>query len=315
MVTKYRIGLLCLSIIILAGIVWYANPAQLMANIVKIDYRLVAIAFLVANLSIVFRVLKWSVLLENRVGFRELLPVQLFGMTISNFTPGKVGDPIKSVVLKLSNKLDVSKTLPSVIWERIADIFVLVALALSSIALMFQTFGSNFMIISFAGLGVFAAIIAVLLTILHHQKLGKRLFGLLGRLPGLKITPDFTNSFYQNARTKRVAIAKCGVWTFLAWVCDALVFYLVLLSLGTDLSPILLMGIFALSVIIGIASFLPGGLGSTEVVMVLILGMFGVANTVAVSGILVARFLTFWYVAMLGGASFLYLAKKVNLKF
>ena len=100
----------------------------------------------------------------------------------------------------------------------------------------------------------------------------------------------------------------------MAWILDGVVFYLTLTAIGVTINPIILAGIIALSVLIGVASTLPGGLGSTEAVMILLLGILGVQSTTAVAGVMISRFISFWYGTLIGGLSFVYLSKKIDMK-
>jgi len=93
-----------------------------------------------------------------------------------------------------------------------------------------------------------------------------------------------------------------------------IIFYLVLLSMGISSDFVLLAGIVCLSALIGIASSLPGGIGSSEIVMIFLIGLTGVAGSVAVSAVFIYRIMTFWFGAFIGGLSFIYLSRKVDMK-
>ena len=75
----------------------------------------------------------------------------------------------------------------------------------------------------------------------------------------------------------------------------------------------LLLGVISISTILGVASSLPGGLGSVEAISSLLLISLGVVNTEAVAVILVFRALTLWFGSFVGGLSFLYLNSKIDL--
>lgn len=308
---KYRFVLILISFLILFGIIWYANPALLISYLSTSNLGYVALGLLASSLALFFRVLKWRVLLDG-VGFRELVPVQLFGMAISNFTPGKAAEPTKALVLKLKKGLDVSKTLPSVIWERVMDIIIIVLIAL--LAIPFLGIRANFYLISLFSVGVFVFLIVLLLIILYSKRVGLFVFGLLKKIPFLRgISSGFMDAFYQ-ARISKTKLILCFLITIIPWVLDGFVIYFSMLALGFELSILVAIGISALAVLIGIASFLPGGIGSAETVGVLLLGLVGAGPALATAGIFLARFLSFWFSVVLGGLSFIYLSKKIDLK-
>ena len=308
---KYRFVLILISFLILFGIIWYANPALLISYLSTSNLGYVALGLLASSLALFFRVLKWRVLLDG-VGFLELVPVQLFGMAISNFTPGKAAEPTKAIVLKLKRGLDVSKTLPSVIWERVMDIIIIVLISL--LAIPFLGIRANFYLISLFSIGVFICLIVLLLIILYSKRVGLFVFGLLKKIPFLRgISSGFMDAFYQ-ARISKTKLVLCLIITIIPWVLDGFVIYFSMLALGFELSIFVAIGISALAVLIGIASFLPGGIGSAETVGVLLLGLVGAAPALATAGIFLARFLSFWFSVVLGGLSFIYLSKKIDLK-
>jgi uncharacterized protein (TIRG00374 family) len=128
-----------------------------------------------------------------------------------------------------------------------------------------------------------------------------------------KISKDFIKSFYK-IKIERKRLISCFLITAIPWFLEGVVLYLAFLAIGVSLNPIILAGVICLSLLIGIASSLPGGLGSTEAVMTIVLGIiFGLTSSVAIAGIMLARFLTFGYGTFVGGLCFLYLSRKMDL--
>jgi uncharacterized protein (TIRG00374 family) len=305
---KKRVLLISLSVVILIGIIIYADPVLLLSILSKSDLKYVILAFAVSNISMLIRVLKWRVLLKD-VGFLELFPIQVFGMTVSNFTPGKIAEPTKAVILKMKKGLAVSETLSTVIWERIMDVLVMIMFSLIAIPFLTKTF----FLISSISIAAFLGIIIVFLIILYNKNIGIKIFNFIRRFPVLKkISGGFIKTFYKS-RIEKKRLVGCFLLTVIPWFFEGVVLYLSLLALGVYSNPLILAGIVALSLLIGIASSLPGGLGSTEAVMVIVLGMIGIGSTIGIAGIMLARFLTFWYGAFVGALSFFYLSRKIDL--
>ena len=84
--------------------------------------------------------------------------------------------------------------------------------------------------------------------------------------------------------------------------------------MGINIDLLLLVGIASLSFTIGIASSLPGGLGSTEIVMAILLGLIGIPEGIAIAAVFVSRLFSFWYVSLLGAVSFFHIGKKIEIK-
>ncbi len=306
-----KIAAIAISILILALLVVYADPGRFAAIIAGSDYKLILAALLVSSLTILVRVMKWKVLLDNE-RLSNIVPVQLLGVTISNFSPGKIGEPLKAVVLKLTNDKPVSVSLPSIIWERILDVIVLVGLSIFG-AYSFMHITGKFYILSTAVIAVFSALLLVGLLVLYKKNFATWFFGIVRRLPLLnRISESFVKTF-QETRIPRRKILYSFIFTLAAWLLEGAILYCALLSVGVSISPLVLASIFALATLIGIGSSLPGGIGTTDVVLTIFLTSFGVEKSLAVTGILLGRFLSLWYLNLLGGLSFVYLSKKLKI--
>ena len=73
-----------------------------------------------------------------------------------------------------------------------------------------------------------------------------------------------------------------------------------LVLLGQDISLMAAVAIYGVAVLVGAVSFLPGGLGSTEAVMGLLLISLGVPEPVAVAATLICRIATLWFAVFIG---------------
>jgi uncharacterized protein (TIRG00374 family) len=78
-----------------------------------------------------------------------------------------------------------------------------------------------------------------------------------------------------------------------------------------DINPILATGIYAMSIVIGAASFMPGGLGGTEAAMLIFLINLGVSQEVALAATLICRFATLWFAVILGALAMIGLDTRV----
>lgn len=255
--------------------------------------------------------MKWKILLKN-VGFVELIPVQLLGFSISNFTPGKAAEPAKAVLLKIRKGLPVSSTLTSIIWERVMDVVVLLLFALMSIGTL--SLASDFYIAGVISIGIFVLIIIISVLVLYSRRFGKNIFAFARKFPVLKKLPENFMDMFYNVKIRKSRLAACFVVAFISWAVIGFVLYSSLLAFGIVINPLVLTGIVALSVVIGIASSLPGGIGTTEVVMIFLLGLVGVNPTIAAAAAITFRLMTIWFVNLLGGLSFVYLSRKFELR-
>jgi len=292
---------------LLAGLSLYADPVKVATTLASANPLYILIGIGLGILALFVRVMKWAVLLEKP--FRQVFVAQITGVMISNFTPGKIAEPVKAILLKRKANVDVSKALPSIIWERVIDLVVVMILSL----FVFTTLhlGGNLIILSFLGVIVFSALAVVTIAVIYSQRFGRWVFGILKKFPILnKMSDSFIDNFYA-VRVRKRNVAKCFFWTFVAWIIDATVFYVSFLALGIDPLPLtLLAGIMSLSIIIAIASTLPGGIGSFEIVASVLLGIAGIVSATSVSIVFLFRILTFWLSVFVGTVLLVKLRKK-----
>lgn len=209
-------------------------------------------------------------------------------------TPGKAGETVRSLYLK-RHQVPYSSSLACFFVERFVDMAAIALLALAA-AFVFEE--ARWPVFLLAGL------VVLLLPLIHSQTLknllNKRSAGttatrfntMICHLQGLLQSSSTllrTGSLYSG-----LAIG------LLAWGAEGYGFYLILGYLGIHTSLILAIGIYALSILVGAISFIPGGLGSTEAVMFLMLGYIGADTPTAIAATLVCRIATLWFAVMIG---------------
>jgi len=302
---------LVLSLLILVAIIWYSDPVKLINAMAKINPIYIIAGLIISTISLFIRVLRWKVLLKN-VSFSELWPIQLFGMAVSNLTPGKIAEPIKSILLKMRKNTPVSTSLQSIMWERIIDVIILIIFSIAAINII--SIGTKFFYLGILSIIIFIALIAVIVAVMKFQNFGFKIIRLLRKFPILKnISDDFMKNFYET-KTLRMSLILSFILTLIAWVLDAVSFYLIFVAFEINISFIATISLISFALLISIVSFLPGGLGSFEVIMIIFLGMFGVTTSTATASILLARFVTIWYSLFLGGLAFIYLSRVIDFK-
>lgn len=306
----YRNILLAVSIVILATIFWLSNPLQIYSILITGRIEFVIGALLMTTFTALLRVFKWSFLLRTK--FLSLIPVQLLGISISMFTPGRAAEPAKALILKIKDGIPVSKSLPSIIWERVLDIIAIIIFSFFALSALANT---KFSLFGYIGVSIFFVIIIVFLLVLYSKYFGYAIFNkIILKLPLLKaLKQDFIESFY-SVRISRKRVTSGFIIALIIWLFEGVALYLILMAFGVNINPLLAAGIVALSIMIGVASSLPGGLGSTEIVMILLFNAYGINNPLAVTIVLVHRVVTLLYGAFLGIISFVYLSKKINLR-
>lgn len=293
----------------MAGIIYYANPALFIKNISQANIYFVTAAFLAATAAFLLKVLKWQVLVSQP--FFTVLHAQAIGNAASSFMPFKSAEPLKPVLLKMMKGIDVSKTFPSVIYERALEMLVVAAFSVYAFALLSS---SNFLFLSIIGLFVMLLLMAVLFALFYSRRLGSALFVLFNKIPiPLKLSESFVSTFY-SIKIRKKSVALCFILTALSWLLEGLALYLAAASLGVSISLAAASAFICLASILGIVSFLPGGIGSFEAALSVMIFYTGVPYALSVTLVMLYRFTSFWYMVAIGGASFVYLSRKLDIR-
>ena len=116
------------------------------------------IALVLLFIIILLIVKRWQLILTSMgypTPFMRCFNVVMAALTLSSITPSKSGDLIKSYYLR--NEIPISKTIGSVLTERIFDIFTLVLFSLIGMVLsnVFELAGIAFVVLLFVCLTFF----------------------------------------------------------------------------------------------------------------------------------------------------------------
>ena len=234
----------------------------------------------------------------------NLLTRDSFGIFFSSFTmvmtPGKVGELLKSFLLRRVAGTPIAASAPIILAERMTDGLAMVFLA--AIGLVNFGFGWPVLVVTLVGALLATALIQHRPTAERLLAAGERTGPLASRIHHLR---DFYESSYEILRPRPLGLAVlCGV---VSWAGECVAFYLVLIGLGLPTSWSLLIAatsILALSTLIGSVSMLPGGLGvadaSIAFLLTLAIASPPMTGDIAVAGSLLIRFATLWFGVILG---------------
>lgn len=208
-------------------------------------------------------------------------------------TPGKLGEAVRSVYLS-RHGVSYDRSLAMLFVERLSDLAAMIVL--STVALV--RFPQYRIVIGIAVLVCLSLIFLVRerrLLLCAYRELRSRARGpaALRRMLSLAISASALT------RTGRLA-GGLGLG-LIAWSAEGVGFYYLLQFMHADLSLGVAVSIYAVSMLIGALSFLPGGIGSTEASMMLLLALAGVDHADAVAATLVCRLATLWFAVALGG--------------
>ncbi|CAN5554470.1 lysylphosphatidylglycerol synthase transmembrane domain-containing protein [soil metagenome] len=264
-----------------------------------------ALGLALANYAL--RFVRWQVYLHRQA---VRVPVAssafVFGAGLSlSITPAKLGELVKSYLLKEMHDVPVARSAPIVVAERVSDLIALLALAVIGVA----GYGVDPTLVTLAG-----AVIAVGLLLLAWPRPTRFLVELVTRpakLRGLR-QPLLEMLANLSALCRPVPMVIATAIAIPAWACECFGFALICNAFpGVHVELGLAIVIYAGTTIAGALSFLPGGLGVTEGAMTLALveGAAHFDRASALAATLLTRLATLWFAVLLG-IGFLALARR-----
>lgn len=279
--------------LVVVVVIGHQDVVQAMSK-VGLDIWLTLLAASLASYLVRYGRWQWYIrmsgtLLQHRLHF--LYYLSGFALTT---TPGKLGETVRSALLK-PHGVAYTVSLAGFFTERLLDVLVVALLA----SLTVNTFPD------YRGyvLAMSAVIVALTLFVRSRLMIGI-LNKLLKRIDSIKFRRFLEHSITLLANARRFLAWRPfiigGCVGLVAWSIQGLAFYLLLLSIGVECHVTAAMGIYAISLLAGAASFIPGGVGTTEVVMGLLISLLGADHAVAVAVPLISRLTTLWFAVLLG---------------
>jgi uncharacterized protein (TIRG00374 family) len=255
----------------------------------------------------VLRFVRWQVYLARQNVSVPLASSALtFGAGLSlSITPAKLGELVKSYLLREMHDIPAPRTAPVVVAERVTDLVALLALAVIGVA----GYGVDPTLVAIAG-----ALIGFGLLLLAWPRPTRALVTAITRPEKLRRLRAPLLETLENlvALCRPVPLVTATLIAIPAWACECVGFALICNAFpGMHVDLGLAMVIYAGTTIAGALSFLPGGLGVTEGAMTLALvsGAAHFDRASAIAATLLTRLATLWFAVILGVA-FLALARR-----
>lgn len=291
---------LIFALVVFLALTFYADAPRLFAALTQFDWRFLLLALATTLINYFLRFARWHYYLKvigiNNVPRRDSLLIFLSGFSLT-MTPGKLGEVLKSFLLKERYGTAVSYSASIVMAERLTD--VLGMLILAALGLVFYPIGIG-------ALAIVLIVTATFVIVAQQRTLVEHLINLLARMPIINRLANLARNLYESAylmlqwKPLVIAIALATA----AWFGECVSFFFILLGIGqVPRAMLLLQGtfIYAAASLFGAVSMLPGGLGATEGSMTLLLQeIVGVAREAAVAATLIVRLCTLWFAVLLG---------------
>lgn len=292
---------LTLGLAVFLALAIYADLPKIGDSMARFKWQFLPAILGLTLLNYLLRFVKWHYYLDQigvqNIGRRDSLLVFLSGLSMV-VTPGKVGEWLKSYLLKEVAGTPISASAPIVIAERLTD--GLAMLLLASGGLLIYGYGWEIITVVFLGA-------AGLVALVQFRPLARTLLSAGERLPFVSSKIHhfhvFYDSSYQLLRMRNLLLGT--LIGLVSWAGESVAFYLVLVGLGLEPNAMLLIQatfILCVATVLGSASMLPGGLAVAEGSITTLLLVIGVTTQpwAAAAATLLIRLCTLWFGVSVG---------------
>lgn len=310
--SKIALGTLC-AILVLTIMIAFSDIKKVYSIFHRIDYIYVLKGLCFSFCVYTGRYLKWLIYLRKlniRVEAKEIAKIFFCGLSMA-ITPGKVGEVLKSYLLKLKYRVDFSKTASTIVAERLTG--MLGAAFLCTVSAYFVAKENIYM----KYIILFVALILISVCLSLHNELFKRIiFKSLSYVPYFKNKINLIDNLYQSASkvTDFKLLVLCTLLSALYWLAECMIFKCALSSVDVNLPLSVVIFILTLSSIAGGLSLMPGSMGAIEGGMIGLLAIYGIGYNEAFCITLIHRVLSMWIVVISSNVYLIHFLKVNSLK-
>ncbi|QBD78630.1 flippase-like domain-containing protein [Ktedonosporobacter rubrisoli] len=299
---KIRLGIvfsLILAFIVMTAITLYADLPHMIEALAHFHWAYLPLILGFTLFNYFMRFVKWQYYLRYlkiKVSRGKSLLIFLSGLSMA-ITPGKVGELLKSYLLKRATGEPISRTSPIIVAERLTDGIAMVGLATTGLALYRFGWELLLIIVSLGFVGI---------LLIQNRRLALALLSFGERLPVISRITHLMREFYETSYTllqwRPLLFAICiGL---VSWSGECVALYFVYSGLGIAHSfDLFIKAVFILAVssLIGSASGLPGGLGTADSSMLgLTRVLISTSATLGGAATLLIRLCTLWFGLSIG---------------
>jgi uncharacterized protein (TIRG00374 family) len=289
---------LVLSVIIYSILILIGNYSKIADQLEFFNFWIIPVVMFFAWFDDFIRFFKWDYFLRklNIKVPRKISFLTFFSGLSMSVTPGKIGEVLKSYLLKRAVGVKMRKSIMVVVFERLTDVLGLAILALIG---AFSFFNSLYFI---ALIIILIFVMFFTFVILSSKRIFFKFSKILVKIPFVKNYVKYIKNIYKTSRVllSPKVLAISTLMSVVSWFFECIGFYILLQALGVPLPILTVTFIFSFSSIFGSIIFLPGGLGAAESSFVALLLFSGLTIATASLATILIRLTTLFWGIFLG---------------
>ena len=291
-----RLIIFLIGLSLLFFLIYRIGPSEIVKAFSEAKSYYIVLAVFVYILLIITRSLKWFLMVrifENKIKYRQFLPIYLFNSLMGSITPLKSGEAATPVLFNKYFKIPVGRGFSVVVLDRFFELAIFTIVLTASLVYMLNYGIQNDLLSRFFG-GALTAIFLTLflmITALISKRITLKMLKFFRIIRFMEKEADAFYDALPLLKNKKAYLFLTPL-TILCWFFEISSSYLMYNSVFP--APFLISA--SVSIVTGAASFvtfIPGGIGLIEVGVAYLFGLFGYSAVSAASSVILARvFLT-----------------------
>jgi len=257
------------------------------------NVMLLFVASVIYMTVIFIRSTKLKVIVPGLKGY-DVVSYTSSGQLISAFVPGRAGEFVLSTLLKLKYRLEVSRVLPTLLVDKLIELFVvLLFFAIMGMAILKDYLDDFSYSLSVNWMWIAAAIMAITATVIF---LYIKVIGRNSKI--LQIVHNIKAGLILPVKQPKKGLALVILSTA-AVAAEYLFLYFVIMAYGVEITYQQIVVVHSIGMLVGIMSMIPGGQGVTEVSMIATFTLWGIHPGDVIAPLLTSKVITYVLLALL----------------
>lgn len=279
------------------AIIIFSDITKISTDLEKIKLEYYPLIFLLVIINIILLGIRFHFLLKKldlKLKLSDSLLVFISGLSMV-LTPGAGGTIIKSFILKKKIGKSYSSTTPLIIYEKWLELTSI--LIVIGILLFWINFTESIIVF------IIGIVFNIIFLIAFKNEKGldyiNNLIQKIGFLKNLTINVKEARDSFDKLTSLRITIGSLLI-TLVTKINAVVIIFLIFESFGINFDFLLSGQIYFTSFLIGVLSFIPGGIIVTEASLIGLILKQGVELSMASILVLVIRFVTLWFAMIIG---------------
>lgn len=301
-----------------------ADFKNILDGIKEVELKSIIILFIMQIITMALINLQWYLVFKAmnlKVRLKTVIDINMTGTFFENITPAvKAGGEAAKVLILKKNKISSGESVAAVTFQKIISMSSFLLLSTFSLlwflgSVTLDSGYRNGLILSFvAFISLIFVIIGMIIWILKDESNLENLPSILKKHKNMiySFKTDFKKAFVSIPKDKKTILVHT-LLSFLIWIFFPIKTYYIFRVMGIDLGFHVAAIITYLTYMIGMLPLLPGGMGTFEGSMALLLTPFSVALDISIASALILRFVTYWLVFLIS-AIYMIIKELFNVK-